>query len=270
VATQQGTPGDTPSDPKRLGLDGDGRQTRSVSLGMLWGCLSSGVRDFFAAPVISVLIALVYTVGGWLLIAMLASLNLPYLVYPLAMGFALIAPFVAIAFYAVARFLESGETPTVQNVWAAVWTGRRHDIRWMALMTAFAFFFWIDMAAILTLSFFGSMVLDFDALLNAILTTPEGWTFLVVGHLVGAVIAMAVFSISVVAFPMLFDRDVDIMSAIITSVRLVWRNPITMTIWCGTIAVLTGIALASALFLLPVILPVLGYASWHLYRRAVV
>jgi uncharacterized membrane protein len=126
------------------------------------------------------------------------------------------------------------------------------------------------MAAILTLSFFGSMVLDFDALLNAILTTPEGWTFLVVGHLVGAVIAMAVFSISVVAFPMLFDRDVDIMSAIITSVRLVWRNPITMTIWCGTIAVLTGIALASALFLLPVILPVLGYASWHLYRRAVV
>lgn len=270
MATQHGTPEDGPSEQTRLGIDGDGRQTNPVHLSTLSAALAAGVRDFLAAPVISVLIALIYTVGGWLLIAMLASLNLPYLVYPLAMGFALIAPFIAIAFYAVSRFLDCGDTPTIPKVWDAVWTGRRQDIRWMALMTAFAFFFWIDMAAILTLSFFGSMVLDFPALLNAILTTTEGWTFLIVGHLVGAIIAMGVFSISVVAFPMLFDRDVDIMSAIITSVRLVWRNPVSMSVWCLTIALLIGVALLSALFLLPVILPVLGYASWHLYRTVVI
>ena len=232
--------------------------------------VAAGFRDLGAAPVLGASIAAIYTVGGWCLVFLLVGLDLPYLVYPLAMGFALIAPFVAVAFYDVSRRLELRLRPSFAGVWQAVQETRRRDLRWMALITAFAFFIWMDLAAMLTLAFFGATALDVSDLLTAILTTNAGWLFLVVGHAAGAVIALSIFSISVVSFPMLFDRDVDVMTAMMTSIRVVTTSPLTMTAWCAVIAGAMGIAIATGLVLLPVVLPVLGYASWHLYRHAVV
>lgn len=243
--------------------------TRPVSIGDLAGILAAGIFDFRAAPMLSVAIASLYTLGGWLLVALAVYLQLPYLVYPLAMGFALVAPFVAVAFYEVSRSLEQGATPTFFGVWHSVWMSRRGELRWMALMTSFAFFIWVDIAAMLTLSFFGSTALDLKALLREIVSTEDGLVFLLVGQIVGAVIALLVFSISVVSFPLLYDRDVDVFTAMATSLRLVRTSPAPMAAWCATIALLMGLALLSALLLLPVILPVVGYASWHLYRLAV-
>jgi uncharacterized membrane protein len=240
-----------------------------VELRDIGNAIQAGVGDFTAAPLVSISIALVYTLGGWLLAALLWVLNMPFLVYPMAMGFALVAPFVAVAFYEVSRSLAAGQSPTVYKAWCAVCDAKNRDIRWMALITSFAFFLWMDIAAMITLSFFGAAALDFGELLKQIGTTTHGWIFLVVGHVVGAAIALLVFSISVISIPMLFDRDIDIITAIRTSVSVVKANPFPMALWCATIAASIIASIATGLLLMPVVLPILGYASWHLYRKAV-
>ncbi|MGE3915496.1 MAG: DUF2189 domain-containing protein [Hyphomicrobiaceae bacterium] len=231
--------------------------------------LEAGVRDFTAAPWVSIALGSIYTVGGWMLAAFLLVFKLPFLVYPVAMGFALVAPFVAVAFYDVSRALAAGETPSVKRSWCAVCEAKNRDVRWMALITSFAFFVWMDIAAMITLAFFGAAALDLGELLREIGSTSHGWVFLVVGHAVGAAIALLVFSISVISIPMLLDRDIDVVTAIRTSVRLVTQNPLPLALWCGTIAGTVIASIATGLLLLPVALPVLGYASWHLYRKAV-
>ena len=230
--------------------------------------IEAGVRDFMAAPVVSIGLGLVYTLGGWLLAACLFVFNLPFLVYPVAMGFALVAPFVAVAFYDVSRTLAQGGMPSVANSWCAVCDAKNRDVRWMALITSFAFFVWMDIAAMITLAFFGAAALDFGSLLTEIASTTHGLVFLIVGHAVGAAIALLVFSISVISIPMLFDRDIDVITAIRTSVRLVTGNPLPLALWCAIIAAAVIASIATGLLLLPLVLPVLGYSSWHLYRKA--
>lgn len=240
-----------------------------VTLDDVAQALARGWRDFCAAPLASIVIAALYTAGGWVLAALLVVLRLPFLVYPLAMGFALIAPFVAVAFYEVSRHLGNGAPPRLGEIWLAVRRSARTDVRWMALITAFAFFIWMDIAAMLTLSFFGAAALDLSLLLAEITGSARGLVFLIVGHAVGAIIALLVFAISAVSFPLIHDRNIDAITAMATSVRLVCGSPLAMCAWCVIIALAIASAVASGLVLLPIVLPVLGYATWHLYRKGV-
>lgn len=241
----------------------------TVTTGDILEILAAGLRDFRAAPLYDLAIAGIYTVGGWILILLLLLFDLPYLVYPLAAGFALIAPFIAGAFYAVSHSLERGEPVSWGGIAASVRRGIKSDLGWMALVTGFSLVIWLDIAALLFFGFLGLSALSAPELLRIIFTSPMGLLFLVIGNGVGAVIALAVFSFSVTSFPMLFDRDVDFVTAMITSVKVVLANRKAMVIWCATIAGLIGISLLSGLVGLFVTLPILGHASWHLYRRAV-
>jgi len=241
----------------------------SVQPGDLLEAMAAGLRDFRAAPRYDLAFGSIHTVGGWVLILLLLEFDLPFLVYPLAAGFALIAPFVAGSFYAISRSLERGEPLSWRGIAGPVWRAAKSDLGWMALVTGFSLFIWMDIAALLFFGFLGLNALSLTELPRLIFTTPAGLLFLVIGNTVGAAIALAVFSFSVTSFPMLFDRDVDFVTAMITSVRVVAANPTTMVIWCATIAALMGMSLLSGLVALIVILPVLGHASWHLYRRAV-
>lgn len=231
--------------------------------------LGDALRDFRAAPAHDLVLGGFYAIGGWMLALLLLVLDLSFLVYPLAAGFALVAPFVASAFYAVSSILERGETVTWRAIFVSVRQAARSDIGWMALVTGFSLFIWMDIAALFFFGFVGvtNAQLSLPSLLDLIFTTPTGLLFLVLGHLVGAMIAFAVFSFSVTSFPMLFDRNVDFITAMITSVRAVVANRSFMILWCVTIAALIGVSLLSGLIGLFVILPVLGHASWHLYRR---
>jgi uncharacterized membrane protein len=231
--------------------------------------LAAGLRDFRAAPLYGLGVASIYTVGGWILILLLVQFDLPYLVYPLAAGFAFIAPFVSTAFYAISRCLEQNEPLSWRGIAGAVVDSAKRDVRWMALVTGFSLFIWMDIAALLFFGFLGLNALSAQELLREIFTTPMGLIFLVIGNSVGAVIALAVFSYSATSFPMLFDRDIDFVTAMVTSVKLVLRNKVPMVLWCATIAGLVGLSLLSGLVGLFVVLPVLGHASWHLYRRAI-
>jgi uncharacterized membrane protein len=240
----------------------------TLSIADLAEVTAAGIRDFRAAPQFGLFFGGIYAVAGWVLLVMLYVYNLYYLVYPIAMGFALVAPFASVGFYSVSDFLERGKPLSWGAVFDAVREATNRDLRWMALITGFTFFMWIDYAAILFLTIMG-----FDALgpqaFKEIFTTTHGWFFLLVGNLAGAVIAVIVFSISVVTYPMLYDRDIDFVTAMVTSVRVVFANPVVMLIWCAFIALLTGISLITVFTGLFFMLPVLGHASWHLYRRAV-
>nr|WP_277346080.1 DUF2189 domain-containing protein [Sneathiella chinensis] len=187
----------------------------------------------------------------------------------MAAGFALIAPFIACGFYVISFHLEQ-ETPLT---WATVFSSVRgmvgRDLGWMALITGFALYIWVDIAAILYFTFMGLRKISFNELVAEVFSTQMGLILLFVGNITGAMIAFFVFSISVVSFPMLFHRDIDFVTAMVTSVRFVIRNPLPLAFWCFLIAFLIGVSILSGLVGLLVILPVLGHATWHLYRRAV-
>ncbi len=211
----------------------------------------------------------IYVLGGWLLFVLLFKFDLPFLVYPLAAGFALIAPFIVTGLYFVSREIEEGRDVSWSGLIGSIRHAAKRDMGWMALITGFALVVWMDIAAFLFFVFLGLDNPDFRQLIEDIFTTQSGLIFLGVGNVMGAAIALSVFSISVVSFPMLFEKDVDFVTAMITSVRVVKHNPQCMVVWCGCIAFLMGLGFLTALIGLVVILPVLGHASWHLYRGAV-
>ncbi|MEH6752994.1 MAG: DUF2189 domain-containing protein [Alphaproteobacteria bacterium] len=244
-------------------------EIRTVTIDDLLEVLALGIRDFKAAPLYGLFFGGIYAVGGWVLILMLIEFDLPFLVYPLAAGFSLIAPFIASGFYVVSNRLEKSEPLSWRIVFGTVKSMFGRDLGWMALVTGFSLFIWMDIAALLSFGFMSFQFFSFTQLLDVILSTPAGWAFLVIGHTAGALIAFGVFSYSVISIPMLFDRDIDFVTAMITSVRFVKQNPRVMAVWCFTIAVLTAISLLSGFLGLFVTLPVLGHATWHLYRRAV-
>jgi len=247
--------------PRRL-------EPRAVGIDDLLEVLGQGIRDLRAAPFYSLFFSAIYVVGGWLMILMLVEFDLPFLVYPLGAGFALIAPFIASGFYVISSRLEASEPLSWGVVFGTIRSMLGRDLGWMALVTGFSLFIWMDIAALLTFGFLGFQSLSFSSIIETIFTTPAGWAFLVIGNTVGALIAFAVFSYTVISIPMLFDRDIDFVTAMVTSVRFVKQNPRVMAIWCLTIAVVTMISLLSGLIGLLVTLPVMGHATWHLYRRS--
>ena len=231
--------------------------------------LAKGLRDFRRAPSYGLVFGGIYGLGGWLLLAFVLLLDLPFLAYPLAAGFAIIAPFIASAFYCVSDCLERDDEVTWRRVIGSLRQAANQELTWMALVTLFTLFIWMDIAAFLFFGFFGLTSMSFGDFLSEILTTPKGILFLLIGNTAGAVIALAVFSFSVTSFPMLYHRNVDFITAMITSVRVVRKNPKSMLFWAALITIAVGLSLLSGFFGLFLVLPVLGHASWHLYRRAV-
>ena len=240
-----------------------------LSMDDLSEALSAGLRDFRGSALYGLFFGGFYALGGWFLFWMLSAYNMPFLVYPLASGFALIAPFVAAGLYEVSRRREEGQDIAPAQIFGAIFGERSKELRWMALITGFAFIIWIDIAIFLYVIFFGLHPVNPAALLNTILLTPQGAMFLLAGNLIGAMLSLAVFSITAISFPMLMHKDVDFITAMITSIKCVLSNKKVMISWAIFIGFLMMICLASFLLGLVVILPLLGHATWHLYRRAV-
>ena len=244
-------------------------EVRSLAGSDLVEVLAAGVNDLRAGGRYSLFFGAFYGVGGLILLVLVRFYNVPYLIYPLAMGFVLIAPFMATGLYDISRRLENGETLSWAGVLGSIRYAAGRDLRWMALITSFTFVIWMDIVALMTFGFLSGEMTGFKDLLTQIFTTPSGLLFLAVGNIVGALIALVVFSFSAVSFPMLYDRDVDFVTAMVSSIRLVLKNPVVMLSWGAIIGVLTVISILSAFLGLIVTLPVLGHATWHLYRRGV-
>lgn len=244
-------------------------QIRTIDLADLIACIEQGVKDFARAPQYGLFFGGVYAVGGLLILWLTLTFGYYYLAYPFVMGFALFAPFGAAGTYEVSRRLENNEPLSWSVVLGAVWGRAGKELAWLALVSLFTFIIWLDLAVFLFLLFYGLTVPTLDQLFTQVLTTGYGIVFLLVGNSFGAVIALIVFSFTVVSPPLIVDRDVDFVTAMITSVKTVRANPRPMLAWAIVIGADLAISFATLFVALLIVFPVLGHTTWRLYRKVI-
>ena len=231
--------------------------------------LAAGWADFRAEPLFGLTIGGVYTLGGLLILYVVNRLGYGFLGFPIMAGFALIGPFAAISLYQVSRLREQGEKVTWAKVAAGLTPGVMRECYYLGILLIFLLAIWLKSGAVVYAIFFGMRLLSLPAFTEAVLTTSAGYGFLLLGHMIGAGFAILVFSMSVVSFPMMVDRGIDFVSALITSIRTVRLNPVLMLGWGAFIGLALLAGFLTFFIGLMVVLPLLGHASWHLYRRLV-
>jgi len=243
---------------------------RKLSLSDLSDALRLGWEDFKAIPSHAIILCVIYPVLGLVLFRLVLGYSVLPLLFPLAAGFTLIGPFAAIGLYELSRRRERGEEAAA---WHAVYVLRAPSFGAMlelGILLFVLFGTWIAAADAIYIAIFGhtpaASIPDFA---TRILTTPEGWLLIIVGCGVGFLFAVVVLCISVVAFPLMLDRHATAIDAIRTSLRVALKNPVPIAAWGLIVAVLLAIGSLPFFVGLAVVLPVLGHATWHLYRRAV-
>ena len=248
------------------------RQPEVLKLGFsdISGALRAGFGDFVKAPLFGLFFGGVFAFGGILAVVLLTLFNELWLIIPIGIGFPLIGPFAAAGLYEVSRRLEKGEKLSWRGVLIFVFRQREGQMGWMAFVVLFVFWVWLYQVRILIALFLGfKSPSTLGGFLEVVTGSPEGIMFLIVGTLIGAALSLVLFSITVIAMPLLIDSQRDFVTAMITSVKTVLANPVVMIGWGITVTVLAVAALLPLFLGLLVVFPVLGHATWHLYRRAI-
>ena len=259
-------PNSAESRPQKSGLP----EVNPIQFHDLRDVLKLGIQDFLRAPTFGLFFGAIYAIGGLILVSSVVYLDMTWLAYPMVIGFALIGPFIATGLYETSRKLETNAPLTWTAILATVWEQHRRELGWMAFVTLFIFWVWMYQARTLVAVFFGSKgFATFPGFLEAVFYTSNGWTFLVAGHIVGAIISLVLFTLTVVSCPLLLEREVDFVTAMITSIRAVFAAPLVMLGWGAFVVVAVILSAIPAFLGLLVVLPVLGHATWHLYKRAV-
>jgi uncharacterized membrane protein len=241
---------------------------RRASVEEPWIWLTAGWRDLSRAPLVSLTYGAAFVIVSFLLTLGLWLFGWFYLVLPLAAGFMLVGPVIAVGLYDVSRRLEQGRTVTLADTLAA-WRTHRGPIATMGLLLMLFLLAWIWLAFLIFALFFGPAPPSWEHLVTTLLFTTDGIPFLIVGLAVGGVLATFVFSMTAVAIPALLDRDVGVLSAMLTSFAAVLRNWRLMIGWGALIVVFTAAGLVTFYLGLAVTLPLVGHASWHAYRGLV-
>ncbi len=239
-----------------------------VSFSDLAAALRAGWHDFRRAPLYGLFFATVYVAGGWLIWWALTTKGQLWWTLVASAGFPILAPFLACGLYEVSRRLEAGIPLDWPGVLGVVVAQKDRQIPSMAVVIVVFFLFWNFLGHMIFALFMGLQVMTDVSSSLGVFLTPNGMMMLAVGTAVGAVFATILFSITVVSLPLLMDREVDFVTAMIASFRTVQENPVTMLSWGAIIAGLLFVAMLPGFLGLFLALPVLGHASWHLYRRA--
>lgn len=245
-------------------------QVRRVEPADLKAVLAKGFEDFAACRSDVVFLCIVYPIAGLVLAWLAFDYEVLPLLFPMASGFALLGPVAAVGLYEMSRRRERGETPSWGDAFATLSSPSFGAIAMLGLGLLGIFVLWLIAAQVIYLFTLGPEApVSLAAFAQDVLTTAAGWLMMAVGLGVGFLFALSVLAISVVSFPLLLDRDVGLGAAVQTSLRAVQTNPRTMALWGLIVA--GGLMLgAVTLFLgLIIIMPVLGHATWHLYRRTV-
>ncbi|KQN73619.1 DUF2189 domain-containing protein [Devosia sp. Leaf64] len=243
---------------------------KTITLADLTEALRRGAADFWAKPSHYFLLALIYPVIGIVLTVWMNGFHTWPLLYPLIGGFALIGPIAALPLYEISRRRELGEEPSWRDAIGVIHSPAMGSIIAIGAMLFVLFTLWLTSAQALYENLFGaSPPQTFGAMFNQVFAEPGGMTLAIIGTAVGAAFALVVLCTSVIAFPLLLDRDVGAYVAVETSFRAVMHNLIPMLAW-GLIVGISVFVGALTLFVgLAVILPILGHATWHLYRATV-
>ena len=243
---------------------------RRIGVADLRDVLARGLDDFGAYRTDVIFLCIIYPVIGLVLARFAFQYDMLPLLFPLASGFALLGPVAAVGLYEMSRRREQGVNTNWAQAFGVIRSPSFGAIVVLGLLLLAIFLLWLVAAQAIYLVTLGpeppSSIATF---VRDVFTTGAGWALIVVGVGVGFVFALVVLSISVVSFPLLLDRDVGVRIAVWTSVRAVVANPVPMAAW-GLIVAGGLVIGAIPLFLgLIIILPVLGHATWHLYRKVV-
>lgn len=244
--------------------------TRKLAMADLADALRKGWEDLAAMRSDVMFACMLYPLMGAVLLGLATQGSMTHLLFPVLSGFALVGPVAGLGLYELSRRREAG----LEVSWAAMFDVLRSPrfprIVGLALFNAVIFMAWLLLADAIHAATLGpDRVQSLGALLTAAVSTPAGWVMILVGTGVGFLLALAVLAVSVVSFPLLLDRDVSLPVAVTTSVKVAMENPGLIAAWGLIVAGLLVVGILPALIGLVVVLPVLGHATWHLYRKAV-
>ena len=252
------------------GASPDRPMIRKIGPADLREVLVKGLDDFKAKPSHILLLVFLYPIVGLILIRLTAGYDILPLIFPILAGFALLGPLAAIGLYELSRRRELGLDVAWKHAFDVLRSPSIRAIVTLSIVMMALYFSWLGTALGIYGLFFGDAVpASIEEFVRQILTTPAGWGLIIVGCGVGFLFAVMALAISVVSFPMLIDQNVSAMTAIHTSIRSVLANPVTMAMWGLIVAGSLAIGSLPFLFGLAVVMPVLGHATWHLYRKVV-
>jgi uncharacterized membrane protein len=243
---------------------------RRIGFADLKDALSEGLDDFIAMPTHAMFLCFIYPIIGLVLARLAFGYSVLPLLYPLASGFALIGPLAALGLYELSRRREAGLEASATHAFDVLRSSSIGAITALGLLLLLVVGVWLAVANAIYVADFGySPPPSFGKFISDVLTTRAGWNLMIVGNAVGFCFAVVVLTISVVSFPLLLDRDVGAAVALLTSIRVVLENPIVMAAWGLIVALLLAAGSVPCFLGLTVVLPVLGLATWHLYRKVV-
>jgi uncharacterized membrane protein len=243
---------------------------RRIGFADLKDALAKGLDDFIAMPTHAMFLCVIYPIIGLVLARLAFGYSILPLLYPLASGFILVGPVAALGLYELSRRREAGLPGAATHAFDVLRSSSIGAIVALGILLLVIVAVWLAIANAIYVADFGyAPPASFASLIHEVLTTPAGWNLIVVGNAVGFCFAVVVLTISVVSFPMLLDRDVGAAVALLTSIRAVAENPLVMAAWGLIVAALLTLGSLPFFLGLTVVLPVLGHATWHLYRKVV-
>lgn len=246
-----------------------GPRIREITVDDITAAVRAGADDFRAMPVLGMTIGAVYAFGGLVIVALAYAYGMVVLAFPLLAGFALIGPFAAMGLYEGSRRRDAGEPSRLGDLFRTRAATSGANILFLGFLLLFALFVWTRVALLIYALFFGMQPVGIEALLQRVFTTADGFAFLLIGNAVGAAFAFVVFSISVASFPYMLEKDVDAVTAVALSVSAVAKNLKPLLGWALFVAVALAASWVPFFLGLIVVMPVLGHATWRLYKRMI-
>lgn len=245
-------------------------QVRRIPFDAPWDWLAAGWRDLWAVPHVSLAYGATFAVVALALVAGLLQFGMQSLILALAGGFLLIGPLVAVGLYDVSRRLEAGKRVSLRDVVGAG-LAAPGQLGFFGVVLMFAYAVWLQLAFLMFMLFMGSRGLPpASEFVPTLLFTSHGLGLLMAGTAVGGVLAAIIFSISVIAVPLLLTRPVDAVTAMAASLESVIKNPKPMALWAVLIAGFVAFGIATLSLGLIIAFPLIGHATWHAFRSLIV
>lgn len=242
-------------------------EINEITTADLLECLKNGWNDYKRAPTVGIFFSAIYVLGGYVILSVLFFAGEIWWVMPLTVGFPLLAPFAGVGFYATSCLMEHKEEVTWKRVLTCAILERKRQIPWVGAIIVI----WFLLYMLISHALF-AITMGLTALTNitnsfSLFFTPEGIVMIVAEIAVGAGFAFALFTITLVSLPLLLEREIDFVTGILTSVRAVMLNFKVLMVWAFIIAAIMFVSMIPLLLGLFIAMPVLGHATWHLYRK---
>ncbi|KAB2672669.1 DUF2189 domain-containing protein [Ochrobactrum sp. LMG 5442] len=245
-------------------------EVKRIQMADVFDALRLGFDDFWAKPSHYVFLCLIYPLAGLFITYWSTNANALPLLFPLMSGFALIGPVAALPLYEMSRRREEKMDTSWRRAFDVSRSPALPSIVAVGSFLFAIFIAWLLVAQNLYVHYFGPMPPEsFSMLINQVSSTEEGRSLIFAGCGIGFLFAIVVLCLTIVTFPMLLDQDCGAAAAIATSLRVVWRNPLEALLWAAIVTAMLVVGFATMFAGLAVVLPILGHATWHLYRKTV-